>query len=78
MNGLKEDAREAAKNLEDVIETNDALLLENTRLKEKISGFEHALNEKDEQTLLKKHNDLVQENEETIESLIKAHEHCQC
>lgn len=76
LKGLQEEASDAAKNLEDVIKTNDALLLNENKL-------EHALKEKDGQisALLKEHNILVQknkENMETIASLTRDRMLCQC
>ena len=76
VNGLEEEASDSAKNLEDVIKTNDALLLENDKLRKLV-------NEKDKQisTLLEEHNCLVHKNnknEETIASLTKQNQHCHC
>ena len=76
LKGLQEEASDSAKNLEDVIKTNDALLLN-------VGKLERTLKEKDGQisALLKEHNLLVQKskaNGETIASLTRDRMHCQC
>ena len=55
----------------------------NEGLSNQVSSMEHALKEKNTQinTLVEQHNNLVHknnDNEETIASLIKYREHCQC
>ena len=49
VNGLEEEGSNVAKNLEDVLTTNDALILENSRLNDKVSSLELTLIEKEKQ-----------------------------
>ena len=69
VNGLKEEALDSAKNLEDVINTNSGLL-------NQISSLKSALSEKDKQiaTLLEQHNQKNKENK----SLLGDQEQYQC
>ena len=73
---LEEEATDLAKSLEDMIKIIDGLLSQ-------VASLKRALNEKDERiyTLMEEHNNLVHENndnEVTIASLIKDHQHYQC
>ena len=82
VNGLKEDAEESARNLQDTLKTNDGLASENDKLRVQISGLERALHGKDTQTnaLLEEHNLLVHKNkerEEVIASLMRDLEQCE-
>ena len=65
----KKDASDTEKNLEDVMNTNNGLL-------NQISRLQSALNEKDKQiaALLEQHNQKNKENK----SLFGDQEHCQC
>ena len=82
INGLEEEGSDSAKNLEDVIKTNDALILENGRLKDQVSSLESMLNEKEKQinTLMGEYNSLVhkvKENAQRVALPVKSHELCQ-
>ena len=72
---MKEDAAESAKNLDDVLKTNGALLLEMNTLKAKVSSL---LNEKDKhinalKELVSSQEYLLSEKEDQINILIKEH-----
>ena len=70
VSGLEEEASDSAKNLEDVIKTNDALLLENDKLKKQA---ERALNEKDKDKLSKEAKSALDEKDKQISALLEEH-----
>ena len=82
VNGLEEEESDAAKNLDDVITTNNALILENSQLKDRVSNLEFALVEKEKQIniLMREYNTLVhkeKKNAKRVALLVKSHELCQ-
>ena len=76
--GLEEDGAESAKDLDDVMKTNDALLLETSTLRDKVSSQEYSLNEKDKhintlKELIFSQGHLLSKKENQIDTLMKEH-----